>query len=179
MDLHAILRDAQHRFAQPKKPGLMKNPQKRSFHYWWHRVFAHPFHITWVVGTIGLWVPLTMHFHRAGVFIFLTTEWSTIPLLALCYAATSGLGFYAAIFTVGWLIVAVSRRLNGAPHEVGESVLVLSGSHAGRSSTVYGIAKGQGGQPLPRVELGTEAKEKSLDVFDQYQLLRMSPRPSP
>lgn len=154
----------------------MTKPRQQPPRYWLHRVFAHPLHIAWVVGTLGLWVPLTMQLHKADVFGFLMAEWSIIPSLVLCYAATSGLGFYAALFTVFWLIVAVGERINGALHEVGESVLVLSGSRAGQVSTIYDIIIGQGGQPLPRVDLGAEAREKGLDIYAQYQLLRMSPR---
>jgi hypothetical protein len=120
-----------------------------------------------------------MQFHESGVFGSLTADWSTVALLLLCYAATSGLGFYAALFTVSWLILAISRRLNGAPHEVGESVAVLSGPFSGRISTIYETPRGQGGQPVPRVDLGEEARQKYLDIFDDYCLLRISPRPSP
>ncbi len=154
----------------------MTKPDQRPPRYWFHWAFAHPFYVTWVVGTIGLWVPLTIQFLESGVFGALTADWSTIPLLLLCYAATSGLGFYAALFTISWLVLLVSRRLNGAPHEIGESVTVLSGPYSGRVSKIYEIPKGQGGQPVPRVDLGEEARQEYLDIFDDYCLLRMSPR---
>ncbi len=156
----------------------MKDPEPRTPRSWLHRVCAHPYIISWAIGSIGLWIPLTIQFHAAGVFGYLTMEWSTIPLVLLCYAATSGLGFFVGGFSIVGLVLAACRRLNGAPHEVGECVTVLSGPHAGKVSTIYEIAKGQGGQPVPRVDLGEEAKHKNQDMFDEYSLLRISSRPA-
>lgn len=156
----------------------MKDPEHRTPPSWLNRVCAHPYIISWVIGSIGLWIPLTIQFHAAGVFGYLTMEWTTIPLVLLCYAATSGLGFFAGGLSMARLVLAVCRRLNGAPHEAGERVTVLSGPHAGKVSTIYEIAKGQGGQPVPRVDLGEEARHKCQDVFEEYSLLRMSSRPA-
>ena len=104
--------------------------------------------------------------------------WTTIPLLLFCYAATSGLGFFAGAVFVSWIVFPICRRLNGAPHEVGERVVVLSGPHSGRAGSIYTVTTGQGGQPLPRVELGAKARERFGDLFDDYALLRISaPQP--
>ena len=150
----------------------------RSPRYWLHWVLAHPFYLTWIVGSIGSWIPLSLQFQEAGVFDSLTADWSTIPLVLVCYAATSGLGFYAALFTVSWLILAISRRVSGAPHEIGETVMILAGPFTGRQSTIYEIPRGQGGHPVARVDLGDEARQKNQDTFDEYCLLRMSRRPA-
>jgi hypothetical protein len=132
--------------------------------------------ICWIIGTFAIWVPLTWTFVQSGVFATLLDDWTTIPLLLLCYAATSGLGFFAGAFFVLWLVLPVCRRLNGAPHETGEQVLILSGDRSGFATSIYEITNGQGGQPVPRVDLGIEAKEKFKDLYDEYCLLRISPR---
>jgi len=124
-----------------------------------------------------IWVPLTCYFLTAGVFLSLTEDWAAPPLLLICYAATSGLGYFASVFFVSWLVLPICSRRNGAPHEVGESVTVLSGPLAGKTSTIYAITTGQGGQPLVRVDFGAETREKYLDIFESYQLLRMSQAP--
>jgi len=141
--------------------------------YWFHRLLAYPSYICWLIGTIGLWIPVTILFLDSGVFKSLTADWSIILLVLLSYAATSGLGFFVAIFSIGLFVGAIAARLNGAPHQIGEPVIVLSGPYAGRVATIYEISKGQGGQPVPRVDLGAEAKEKYHDVFDEYCLLRL------
>lgn len=157
----------------------MTKRNQRPPHYWLHRILARPFHIIWIVGTIGLWVPLSLHLSKAGVFGALTAEGSIIPMQILSCAAISGLGFYAALFTISWPIFAVSRRMNGAPYEVGEIVTILFGPFSGRVSSIYQISPGQDGQPLPRIDLGEEAGQKYLDLFEEYALLRMSLRSSP
>jgi len=82
------------------------------------------------------------------------------------------------MFSVGWLVFAITGRLNGAPHEIGESVMVLSGPYSGRVTTIYEIPEGQGGQPVPKVDLGAEAQQKYHDIFEEYALLRMSSKPN-
>ena len=110
------------------------------------------------------------------MFEGLMDDWTTIPLLVESYAGASGLGFFLFLLFFGWLVIHFARRINGAPYQVGEHVAVLAGPYAGRISTIYEICQGQGGQSLPRVELGEEARKKHHDLFDEHRLLRMSPR---
>ena len=117
---------------------------------------------------------MTLYFIEVGVFEFLAMEWSTVLVFVAGYAATSGLGFYAGIFGVGWLVLPACRHINGAPHKKKESVMVLSGLFSGKNGIIYKISRGQGGQPLPRVDLGSEAMEQYHDMFEEYSLLRIS-----
>lgn len=143
--------------------------------YLLHQVFARPLHVCWALGTIGLWIPVTLHLQATGIFSFLISDWTALPLVVLSYAASSGLGFYAGLFGAGWWILPICRRLNGAPHEVGESVAVLTGPCAGRIATIYRIDRGQGGQPVPRVDLGEGPGQAYQDSFEEYSLLRLTP----
>ncbi len=43
---------------------------------------------------------------------------------------------------------------------------------AGTTTTVYELTRGQAGDLLARVELSAEAREKYLDIFDDFTLLR-------
>lgn len=148
--------------------------------YLMHKAFAYPFVICWILGTIAIWTPLSMALASSGAFGMLFDDWTTIPLLMLCYAATSGLGYFAGAFIVSWIVLPVCRRLNGAPHRVGERVVVLSGPHSGRTGSIYTVATGQGGQPLPRVDLGDKSHERFGDLFEDHALLRLStPRTTP
>ena len=144
-----------------------------------HKAFAYPFVICWFFGTLAIWTPLSMELAGSGVFGILPDGWTTIPLLLLCYAASCGLGYFAGAFFASWMVLPVCLRLNGAPHVVGERVVVLSGPHSGRIGCIYTVATGQGGQPLPRVELGDKSRERFDDLFEDYALLRIStPQPT-
>jgi hypothetical protein len=53
---------------------------RRSPRYWLHGMFAHPFCLTWIVGSIGLWIPLSLQFHEAGVFDSITADCAGHPI---------------------------------------------------------------------------------------------------
>lgn len=141
-----------------------------------HKVCAYPVAICWIAGTAAIWFPLTVMFANSGSFAFLLDNWDTIPCLFLAYASTAGLGFFAGAFFLSWLVLPLCRKINGAPYQAGAHVLILSGDHAGKETIIYEITTGQGGQPVPRVDLGPEAKESFRDLYDEYSLLRISPR---
>jgi hypothetical protein len=143
-----------------------------------HKACAYPYAICWIAGTLLLWTPLSVQFARSGAFSDLTGDWSSVALLLLCYACTSGLGFFVGVFFISWYVEPRCRRFNGAPHEVGERVVVLSGPYSGREAVIDEISRGQGGQPVPRVDLGREVRESFGDLFDEYALLRISSRPA-
>lgn len=154
-------------------------PEKLSVvRYLAHRVCARPFVICWVLGTLAFWIPVTERFCHFGIFDLLASDWSIPYMVLLGYAGTLGLGFFVWVFFAAWLILPICCRLNGAPHAVGEQVMILSGLRAGMEVHVYEISKGQGGQSMPRVRLGDEAGEKYLDMFEEYQLLRRVQRQS-
>ena len=153
--------------------------ESSNLRYWLHRLFAYPLLICWIIGTLALWIPVSLLFLESGVFDVIFTHPKVLFAVVLSYATTSGLGFFAGSFSFFWLVIGLARRVNGAPHEVGESVLVLSGPFSGRVSTIYNTSIGQGGQPIQRVDLGAEAKENYSDTFDEWSLLRLSPRPTP
>ena len=138
-----------------------------------HKTFAYPFGICWVIGALGIWIPLSIHLAQSGAFRTLLDDWSTIPLLLLCYAATCGLGFFAGVFFISWIVLPVCRRFNGAPHQVGDRVVVLSGPHAGKTGSIRTLATGQGGKPLLRVEFGEKTRESLGDLFEDYALLTL------
>ncbi len=146
--------------------------------HWVNRMLAHPMQVSWILGTISLWIIVTLLFFNSGVFHSFAIDRSMIPLVLLSYAATSGLGFFVGMFGVYWLVIAIARRANGAPHHTGDSVMILSGQYSGMVTTIYEISKGQGGEPVQRVELGEEAKMKYEDIFPEYALLRMSVKPT-
>ncbi len=137
-----------------------------------HRICARPMTIAWVLGTLMLWIPATVSLRRDGVFPAVFTELTTFLFLLLAYACLSGLGFFAGAFTVLWLVFRVCRFVNGAPFAVGDYATILSGPRAGTTARVYELTIGQGGDPLPRLDLGPEVAAKYGDIFEDYTLLR-------
>ena len=141
-----------------------------------HRVCAHPMTISWGIGTLLIWIPLSKEFVTSGAFTGFPNDLTMVLLLSLSYVLTSGLGFFLGGFLVLLFVLPICRRLNGAPHEEGERVLILSGKHSKKSGLIYEISIGQGGQPVLRVDLGDEAKKSYEDMYGEESLLRLLPR---
>ena len=130
--------------------------------------------ISWVLGTFMLWIPATISLRRDGVFPAVFTELTPCLLLLLAYACLSGLGFFAGTFTAFWLVVRVCSFINGAPFAVGDYATILTGPRVGTTARVYELITGQGGNLLPRLDLGADVAAKYLDIFEDYSLLRQS-----
>lgn len=140
-----------------------------------HKAFAYPYAISWIIATIAIWTPLSIELAASGAFKSLWDDWTTIPLLMLLYACTSGLGFFAGLFVAG-IALETSRLRNGAPHEIEEKVVILSGPHAGWLGFIRNFTIGQGGQSLARVELGKPESGMFVDFLEDHEVLRLSPR---
>ena len=109
-----------------------------------------------------------------GIFPAAFFDISTVLLLLLGYACLAGLGFFVGAMPFFWLVARVCRRVNGGPYIVGDHVTILTGPNAGTTTKVYELTRGQAGDLLPKVELGAEAREKHLDIYDDFTLLRAS-----
>ncbi len=130
--------------------------------------------ISWVLGTLLLWSTVTFALRREDVFPEVLTDVVSVLYLLLAYACLSGLGLFAGAFTVFWLVRRVCRYINGAPFAIGDYATILTGPRAGTVARVYEFTVGQGGNLLPRLDLGAEVAAKHLDIFDDYVLLRKS-----
>src|SRR5260221_9103079 len=139
-----------------------------------HRICARPMTISWLLGTLMLWIPVTVALHHEGTFPYVFTDITSALYLLLALACLSGLGFFAGAFSVLWLVIRVCRHINGAPFIVGDHLTILTGRRTGTVARVYELICGQGGGLLPRLDLGTEARDKYLDIFDDYTPLRHS-----
>jgi hypothetical protein len=137
-----------------------------------HKACAYPFAISWAVATLCVWTAVSIHFSKAGAFDELFSDWFRLLALLLFYAMTSGLAFFAGAFCLSSLILRLCRRFNGAPHEIGERVLILSGPRSGTSGVARNIVKGQGGQPVVVVDIGNAA---GGGFFEEYEALRLPP----
>ena len=130
--------------------------------------------ITWLLGTLMLWIPVTVSLQREGIFPAVFATFPSGLCLVIAYAALSGFGVYAGLFTVAWLVLRICRRINGAPFAVGDQVTILTGPMAGRVAQVSGHTRAQGGDLLPSLDFGPEARGRYRDFFEDYTLLRHS-----
>jgi hypothetical protein len=141
-----------------------------------NKICAHPMVVTWVIGAGVLTIAVVSYRSNAQAVISLFASWQGILCLLLCAVPLSGLGFYLGMFTVWPLIRVVCSRLNGAPLQIGDKVLILSGPRKGDIAEVYEIVVGQGGQKLARLNLGKERGERFADIsdiFEEYSVLKI------
>lgn len=130
--------------------------------------------ICWVVGTLSIWIQLSLYLADSAVFRILPDDWTILPLLLLGYAASSGLGFAFGVMFLSWLVVGICRRVNGAPHQVGECVMILSGPHLGETACIESIMIGQGNQPLLSVSLGTAERDIGDHFLADYEVIKVA-----
>ncbi len=152
----------------------MRPAEIPSLRYAVHKACAHPLLIWWFIGTCLIWFPLSWTFSEYGAFASVLVDWTLLPLLILCYVVTSALGFFVGGVFVSWLVLWLCLKINGAPYEVGERVLILSGKYSGEEGVIGEITIGQDGAPVPRVDLRTEDKDDFEKLYDGYRLLRLS-----
>lgn len=143
-----------------------------------HRICARPIAISWCLGTVSLWIPMTFTFYHEGVFSIPFSEFATWLSLPVIYACLAGFGFVPGVIPFAWIVLRLCRRINGAPFLVGDRVIILNGPHAGTKTVVYELTRNQGGGVSPRVELGAEARRTYVDIVDDYRLLRTPPSPA-
>src|SRR5690625_597418 len=121
------------------------------------RVTSHPLAVSWLIGAISL---------NGIVLYILKTEFGTLSVfftfpivlrMLLILAASSALGLFAGVFTVGPILFWLFSAMNGAKCKVGDLVVVLSGSYRGSVTRIYEVTLGQGGGKLFRLDLGEKA----------------------
>src|SRR5436190_11866373 len=101
-----------------------------------HRICARPTAISWVLGTLMLWIPVTVSLFRSGAFPTVFTGIMPFLFFLLCYGCMAGLGLVAGLITTSWLVLRVCRRVNGAPFAVGDWATILVGPRAGTTAQV-------------------------------------------
>jgi len=138
-----------------------------------NRICAYPVIISWVIGALVLdaiiLIPL---FKGLSLSAFLTDRHVVLYLLA-ALIPSSLLGYFLGMFTCWPLIRIFCSRYNGAPLQLNDRVMILSGAQKGTIAEVYEITRGQGGWELARLDLGQERKGQFTDIFEEYALFKM------
>ena len=129
--------------------------------------------VTWTLGACAFDAVLFGSLLREAPLRTIAADWQAMLYAMAAFIPATLLGYFVGVFTCWPLIRVVCSKINGAPLEPGDQVLVLSGPHKGLIAEVYEITVGQGGWELARLDLGIEHRERFRDIFEQYSLLRI------
>jgi hypothetical protein len=136
-------------------------------------VCARPMLICWAVGACIV-NAFMLAAHPNGVrLISIASDAFGWLFLILAFVAATGLGFYLGMFTCWPWVRALCCKLNGAPFKVGDRVVILTGPLRGTSTDVEDISKGQGGQDVICLDLGSERRKRFSNIFEEYSLKRI------
>ena len=138
-----------------------------------HRICAHPEIISCVLGACALDTAAIYLLTKEAPLSAFAADWQALLWLVVALIPTSLLGFLLGIFTCWPLVRPICSRINGAPLEIGDQVLILSGPKKGDVAEVYEISLGQGRWSLARLNLGPECKKHFRDIYEQYSLLKI------
>ena len=145
----------------------------KTLRYCFHKFCAWPAVFVWALGAFIIWTPLMVCFAQAGVIELLLTDWTAVVLLLICLTAILPWGYLIAVIVLGRSVVWACERCNGAPHKVGDRVMILLGPHSGAVTCIQKKVVGQGGLVLSTVDLGADVKAQSRDLIPDYALLRL------
>lgn len=161
----------------PENESRVNTIERSSMRYAAHKACAHPYVISWVIGTLALWILLSWNLFRSVSYAAVFEHWTAVPLLIISYAATAGFGMFVGVIGVSWAVVPRCRRFNGAPYKVEQRVKILSGPQAGTEALIVNISRGQGGEPVLSVVVDTPPDSPPKQLYlEDYSVLRL---PSP
>lgn len=138
-----------------------------------HKICAHPVVVTWVLGACALNAVLIGSLLGEVPLRTIITDWQVMQLLLIAFIPSTLLGYFLGMFTCWPLIRVICSRINGAPLQPGDEVMILSGPDKGIIAKVYEITRGQGGWELARLDLGIERKKRLGDLYEEYSLLKI------
>jgi hypothetical protein len=138
-----------------------------------NRICAYPVAISWLIGAGVLNFILLSHSAKGVPFVRLFLDWPGVIYLLLAVVATTGFGYFVAMFTCWPWVRPLCCWINGAPLQAGDTVVMLSGPLRGAQAQVYELTKGQGGWKLARLDLGSELRRKYSDMFDEYAVFKI------
>lgn len=141
-----------------------------------HRICARPVAVSWVIGAALLDTLLLTVPSNGARLTNLAMDWQGMVFLVLAVVAATGFGYFLGMFTCWPWIRPICGRVNGAPLQTGDRVLVLAGRHQGTTAQVYEITTGQGGWSLARLDLGPSHRDKFTDVVEEYSVLTIRGR---
>jgi hypothetical protein len=112
-------------------------------------------------------------------FLFAVTVISCI--IPLNFEVINIVGFFAitALVTLFgfmgfWnLTRKTCSKANGAPYQVNETVLIITGTDRNKFGLIRSIEKSQGGWPLLVLEIDHQDKEKSQRTCEEYSVMRI------
>jgi hypothetical protein len=100
------------------------------------------------------------------------------PLDSLFTNIFGFLAIAALILLIGFMLFWKSTRkicskVNGAPYQVNEEVLIITGADRNKSGLIRTIEKSQGGWPLLVLEMNHHDKAKPQKIYEEYAVMRI------
>lgn len=127
-----------------------------------NKVCAHPELL--IIITCFLFAVTMIVFKRPSDFVFV----DIVGLLAI----TALITLFG--FMVLWnLTRKICSKANGAPYQVNEIVLIITGTDRNKSGLIRSIEKSQGGWPLLVLEIDHHDEAKSQRIYEEYSVMRI------
>ena len=138
-----------------------------------NRICAHPDAISWMIGACVL-DTLVLKLPSDGVRLTsIASDWQGLSFLLLALAGATGLGCFLGMFACWPWIRPLCSKVNGAPFELADRVMILAGPLRGTTAEVEDITKGQGGWNIIWLGLGPERRKRFSNIFQEYSLFKM------
>jgi len=137
-----------------------------------HRICAWPELISWFISAVllnGLFAILLLMNASASAVYFETRV--IVHILLACIPLTL-LGWFVSAFFLWPTVRRICVAVNGGSLSLNESVQVLRGKHKNQILKIYELIHGQDGNPLLRLDLGADKKDKYFDLFEEYEIIR-------
>lgn len=157
-------------------PEDLSKTHKLSQPNWFNWICAHP---TWICCFIGALiidlVLLSFVFSQVSIPIILE-DWWNLMLIFWGLLIFAGLGSVVGIMALYFPVMDFCCWVNGAPHAIGDSVLILTGPKKAQITKIYKISQNQGGGGswiIAHLDLGEDAKRTFGDIFELPALFNM------
>lgn len=139
-----------------------------------NKVCAHPVAVSWVVGAFALDVAILGLLSNEVTLTAIAFDWQAALFLVLGLIPATLLGYFVGMFTCWPFIRPICSKVNGAPFEAGDHVMILSGPMKGSTAEVEEITVSQGGWDVVWLDLGPERRKKFSNIFEEYSLLKIN-----
>lgn len=109
----------------------------------------------------------------AGFQIELLTDAGMVLHYAYVCITAGLFGFVLALFPGGFFIAALEHwrtRVNGGPFQIGDTVQIIGGPHAGKHSIITHFGQGT----VVKLDLGDEVRKTYSDYFSTVQIMRIT-----
>jgi len=141
-----------------------------------NRICARPVILSLILGECILGAVVLLLSLYGMPFSSIASESRGLLILAIATIGVAALGFIFGMLICWPWIRPICSKINGAPLQVGDRVVVLAGALQGTVTEVEGITCGQGGWNIVLLDLGPERERTFTNAFEEYSLFKIAKR---